>query len=302
MLDKLTPFHVAQGDARDLLKKVPDASVHLFLTDPPYFIDGMGSNWDDSVLRKKQSRAGVIGSLPVGMKFDPKQGLEFQKFMSEISQQAYRVLKPGGFFISFSQARLYHRLACAAEDVGFEMRDMIVWQREGQAKAFSMDHFVKKMKIDDARKAAILKSLAGRKTPQLKPCIEPLILAQKPKEGTFIENWLAHETGLIDTTSTLDSKFPANLMPVPKPSQAERGEDNDHITVKPVKLMRHLVELFSIPGQIVLDPFLGSGSTGVAAVAAGRRFLGFELEAKFARLSRLRIEKASHELNSLPKA
>lgn len=280
-------FH---GNAIELFREIPSHSVHLIVTDPPYFIDGMGDDWDNTTLQEKTRKAGVVGSLPVGMKFDPEQGRNFQKFIAQVATEAFRVLKPGGFFISFSQARLYHRMGVAIEDAGFEIRDMLGWVYEGQAKAFSQEHFVRKNKrLTEAEKLSIIERLAGRKTPQLKPCIEPMTLAQKPREGTFIENWLTHETGLVDTTVSLDGRFPGNLMQVAKPGRAEKGEGNSHLTVKPVALIEHLIRLFSVEGQTVLDPFTGSGSHGVAAIRSGRKFIGFEIEREYARIASTRI-------------
>lgn len=286
---------VRVGHALELLRALPDQSVHLIATDPPYFIDGMGDSWDKGRLDARTKRADVVGGLPVGMKFDPKQARAFAAFMAPIAVEAMRVLKPGGFFIAFSQARLYHRLASAVEDAGFEMRDMLAWRYEGQAKAFGMDHLVSRLDLPEDLARQILENIGGRKTPQLKPQLEPMTLAQKPREGTFVENWLAHETGLVDTTASLDGKFPGNVMEVGKPSKAERGAGNDHPTVKPVALMEHLITLFSAPGQLVLDPFVGSGTTGVAAANTGREFLGFEIEPAYARIARARIAQAIAE-------
>lgn len=284
------------GNAFELIKELPDSSVHAVITDPPYFIDGMGDDWNNANLLEKTEKAGVIGSLPVGMKFDPVQGHNFQKFMHQLSLEIYRVLKPGGFYIAFSQARLYHRLGVAVEDAGFEVRDMLGWVYEGQAKAFSQDHFVRKAKgLTEEEKTSVIQRLGGRKTPQLKPCIEPMVLAQKPKIGTFVENWLDHETGLVDTSVSLDGKFPGNLMPVPKPRRAEKGETNHHLTVKPVRLIEHLIRLFSKEGQLVLDPFSGSGSHGVAAIRAGRSFVGFEVERSYFRIAQSRLQGACDE-------
>lgn len=286
---------VRLGDALAQMRALPDESVHLIATDPPYFIDGMGSDWNRQSLNTRTGRAGVIGSLPVGMKFDPAQARAFQAFMEPIAEQAMRILKPGGFFIAFSQARLYQRLAVAAEDAGFEIRDMLAWNYEGQAKAFSMDHFIRKMNISEAEKKALLDSIGGRKTPQLKPQLEPMVLAQKPRIGTFVQNWAEHGTGLVDTTASLDGKFPGNVMTVPKPTKEEKGPGNEHLTVKPVRLMEHLINLFSAPGHLVLDPFLGSGTTGVAAIKAGRDFLGVEIDPTYAKIASNRISQARRE-------
>ena len=281
---------ICNGDSLELLKDIKSNSIDSCITDPPYFIDGMGNNWDTADLRNKVKKSGVIGSLPVGMKFDVQQGKDLQQFMEKISKEIYRILKPGGFYLSFSQGRLYHRMAIAIEDCGFEIRDMLVWKREGQAKAFSQDHFVRKMNIPEEEKEKILISLNGRKTPQLKGTSEPIVLAQKPKDGTFINNWLKYGVGLIDTTVSLDGKFPATVIEVPKPKGKERAEST-HLTMKPITLMEHLIKIFTKENAIVLDPFLGSGSTGIACYNTGRKFIGIELDKHYYEEAKKRIEK-----------
>jgi site-specific DNA-methyltransferase (adenine-specific) len=278
------------GDALRVLPTLLSNSVHLVITDPPYFIDGMGKDWDSKKLEVKASKAGVIGSLPVGMKFDPVQGRHFQEFMERISSELFRILKPGGFFICFSQPRLYHRMAVAAEDAGFEIRDMMTWLYSGQTKAFSQDHFVRKMKISEREKKRIIAELGGRKTPQLRPRFETMILGQKPKDGTFVDNWLAHKTGLMDASQLWDDKFPSNAIECPKPKAEEKGADNHHLTVKPVRLIEHLISLFSTEGQIVLDPFLGSGTHAIAALRTNRKSIGIEIDKSYFDLSTRRVK------------
>lgn len=270
---------VRHETAQFLFPRIPDASVDLVLTDPPYFIDKMGGDWNKQGLKKSVGRAGVVGSMPVGMKFDPAQGKRLQAELTPVFAQCLRVLKPGGFLVAFSQARLYHRMGIAAEDAGFEIRDMLGWTYEGQAKAFSQDHFVRKMKrLSPKQKEALIASLGGRKTPQLKPMIEPMVFGQKPREGTFVENWQTYGVGLIDTAVDWDGKFPGNLMAARKPNNQERGEGNNHLTVKPQKVLRHLIRLLTTPGAVILDPYTGSGSTQLAALAEGRHAIGCERE------------------------
>lgn len=280
------------SDCLDYLPQIPSESAELVLTDPPYFLDGMDSEWDSESLNAKTSKAGVVGSRPVGMKFDRQQSYRFQEFMSLVATESYRILKPGGFFISFSQARLYHRVAVSAEDAGFELRDMLAWHHNGQAKAFSQDHFVRRMKhLSESEKQDLISNLAGRKTPQLKPQLEPMTLAQKPKDGTFVENWVKHRVGLMDPSESLDGSFPGNLMAVPKPNLYERGGDNVHLTVKPIKLLAHLIRLFTLEGQTVIDPFVGSGSTALAALQSGRNFIAVEKNEDYFDYARKRIER-----------
>lgn len=78
---------------------------------------------------------------------------------------------------------------------------------------------------------------------------------------------------------------------VAKASKREKGDGNSHPTVKPLTLMRHLCRLITPPGGIVLDPFMGSGSTGVAALAEGFEFIGIEREAEYLAIAKKRINK-----------
>jgi site-specific DNA-methyltransferase (adenine-specific) len=87
-----------------------------------------------------------------------------------------------------------------------------------------------------------------------------------------------------------------------KASKSERGEGNNHPTVKPLSLMEYLCRLTSTPnGGIVLDPFMGSASTGVAAIREGRKFIGIEQDAKYFDIARERIERELREQRIQPK-
>jgi site-specific DNA-methyltransferase (adenine-specific) len=277
------------GDCRDAVRELPDNSVQLILTDPPYFLDGLDSGWRKG--KGDTPRAtGTVGALPVGMRFDPKQGPALQAFMRDVAEDWMRVLVPGGFALAFSQPRLSHRMAVGIEDAGFEIRDLLAWRftRRAQFKAFSQDHFIRKMSLDDAGKLDLIRSLEGRKTPQLRPQFEAVILAQKPRQGTFVANWQAWRTGLIDAGCSLDGGAPSTVMTVEKPGAEERGPVGGHLTPKPVELLAHMIRLFSEEGQIVLDPFLGSGSTAVAALRTGRRCIGIDKELAYLEISRRR--------------
>lgn len=282
---------IINSDCFIYIKNIPDNFVDCVITDPPYFIDGMQNNWDVENLNNKVKKSNVIGSMPVGMKFDIQQGKDLQNFISQISTEIFRVLKPGGFYLSFSQARLYHRMAVAIEDNGFEIRDMLIWKRESQAKAFSQNHFVYKYMndISDEEKQYIIQQLNNRKTPQLKGQSEPIVLAQKPKEGTFINNWLKYKVGLIDTNISLDGKFPGTIMEVAKPKGKERAS-HSHLTMKPIALIEHLVKIFTTENSLVLDPFLGSGSTAIACLNSNRRFIGIELNKQYFDETKIRLE------------
>ena len=88
-----------QGDCLEVLKTLPDSSVDSIVTDPPYELGFMGKGWD---------RSGIANNV-------------------EMWSECLRVLKPGGHLLSFGGSRTYHRMACAVEDAGFEIRDQVMW-------------------------------------------------------------------------------------------------------------------------------------------------------------------------------
>ncbi len=92
-----------------------------------------------------------------------------------------------------------------------------------------------------------------------------------------------------DDTGTAARFFPCFYQP--KASKRDRGDGNTHPTVKSIALMRWLCRLVTPAGGLVLDPFSGSGTTGVAALAEGLRFAGCEREAEYVQIARARLDK-----------
>ncbi len=277
------------GNCLDVLEDMESNYVHMVLTDPPYFLDGLDDHWKKGNGGKRST--GTVGGLPVGMKFDSRQGKALQEFMAPVAEQLHRVLFPGGFALVFSSPRLFHRMAIAFEDAGFEIRDQYAWRftRRAQFKAFSMDHFIEKNEqLSEKEKAALIKRMKGRKTPQLKPQFESILCAQKPKQGTFVENWQHWETGLIDATQTLVGKAPSTVMTVEKD---QRNSYNSHLTPKPIQICEHLIRLFSQKHQIILDPFVGSGTTCLAAHRSDRYSIGIDINPEYIQIAKQRIEE-----------
>ena len=141
--DAVTLYH---GDCLDVLRELPDASVDAVVTDPPYGLEFMGKEWDAPW---KSSDAGVHAEArtrraaevtPTGQAHSTSAGpylaagvnryaagLPFQQWCEQWAAECLRVLKPGGHMLAFGGTRTWHRLACAIEDAGFEVRDSIAW-------------------------------------------------------------------------------------------------------------------------------------------------------------------------------
>lgn len=297
--------NLIQDDCLSALASIDDASIDAVITDPPYFLDKLDNKWDNKKVSDKSNQY-VVKSLPAGMKFDPKQGKRFYKWYLNVSKELFRILKPGAFFFSFSSPRIYHRMTCAIEDAGFHIRDQFIWlYTQNQPKAMSLNHFINKLKIADEEKENLKKHLKGWKTPQVKSCHEPISMAQKPVEGTFLQNVIKYDVGLTDMSNRIgDNMFVANVMTsddfdkeitkyflVSKPSKSEKGSFNFHKTVKPVDVCKYLIGLVTRENQTILDPFCGSGTTCVAAKLLNRQYIGIDISKEYITIANERLSE-----------
>ena len=147
---------IHHADVLDALRAMPDNSFHGCLTDPPYGLSFMGHQWDHGV---------------------PS---------AEVWREVLRVLRPGAHLLAFGGTRTFHRLTCAIEDAGFEVRDCLMWL---YGSGFPKSHDVSKALDRDAAAGATeaARQWAGHGT-ALKPAWEPIIVARKPLEGTVAQN------------------------------------------------------------------------------------------------------------------
>ena len=86
-----------------------DNSISVVITDPPYFIDGMNDNWNDTKLRNKIDNISFINSMPAGMKFDINQSKNLKQFLKPIAEEWVRVTKPGALLHTFATMHIFAR-------------------------------------------------------------------------------------------------------------------------------------------------------------------------------------------------
>jgi site-specific DNA-methyltransferase (adenine-specific) len=286
------------GDCLDVLRTLPACSVDSVVTDPPYGLSLMGKAWDYDV---------------------PDEA---------IWRECLRVLKPGGHLLAFAGTRTQHRMAVRIEDAGFEIRDMIAWVYgtgfpkcaktalkpalepitvarkpfRGPVAENVLAHGTGALNIDGCRigtsknvPASVSQTIERTVYGSFKKAGQtPGVGGHDPSLGRWPAN-LIH-----DGSEEVEALFPAvagggesgsaaRFFYCAKASRRDRGEGNSHPTVKPTKLMRYLVRLVTPPGGTVLDPFMGSGSTGRGAVLEGFDFVGIEREPEYLEIARRRI-------------
>ncbi len=151
-----------QGDCIEEMKKMDDNSVDCVICDPPYGLGFMGKGWDtfnpefinNKMKKDKRSHIGIASqrrSNTAGT-YNYKRNNEFQLWCEKWAVEVLRILKPGGFLLSFGGTRTYHRMVCGIEDAGFEIRDMIAWiYGSGFPKSLNIGKAVDKLQGDERK-------------------------------------------------------------------------------------------------------------------------------------------------------
>ena len=288
--------YVAVADGIEAVGGIPDASVHLILSDIPY---GIGADeWD--VLHNNTNSA-FLGTSPAQLKAgnvfkrrgkplngwseaDRQIPVEYQRWCATFANEWLRVLKPGASAFVFAGRRLAHRCVVALEDAGFTFKDSLAWLRR------SAPYRAQRLSIVFQRRGDMESSDSweGWRVGNLRPTFEPILWFVKPYRigSTIADNVLTHAVGAFNEQAFVDyEQTPENVLR----SGFGRREGRRHIAQKPIRLLQALIELTTKRGQVVLDPFCGSGSTLVAAKTTGRHYLGFDVDAKSVKVARERL-------------
>lgn len=290
-------YTIVGGDVVEALQQLESDSVDLIATDPPYNL-GM-DDWD---------------------KWESNQA--FSDWCSTWGKEAYRVLKPGGTIFSFSASRTYHWMAIALEQSGFTTKDMIEWVYWGtmpRGTSLKSCHEPIYVGVKGKHRGFNIEEnripLSNKSRTELEKVILPNLPEGKhpgrgaydgkkesKKYGRAIDDkpYTMNENGRhpfnVVTTTMTEITHPTNIVDIKKP----RGKESikGHQTQKPVALMRWLIELATQPGEIVLDCFGGTGTTGEAALQAGRNVVLIEREDEYISIIEERLEPFTSDILS----
>ena len=236
------------GDCLELMRDIPDKSIDLIVTDPPYMMTD--ANCDNS------------GGLDI----------------AAISSEIRRIIKDGAAWIVFGQVRSITDWVCNNSRY---YKYSIVWAKNRHSGYLDA-------KIRPLRKYELINVFgAGRVT------YNPQMVDGKPyaiKRGGKSE---CYATGSERVSTISDGKrYPTDILYI----GCDTDKDIKHPFKKPAALMEWLVKTYSNPGDTVLDPFMGSGSSGVACVNTGRNYIGMELDAQYFEMAQKRIGEAQCQL------
>jgi DNA modification methylase len=304
--DETERWALVEGDALITLAKLPEACVDAVITDPPYGLGIHGEAWDGADIRRA---AGVEGRSTSEAP---------ERWTQAWATEARRVLKPGGHLLAFGAPRTFHRLVAGSEDAGLDVRDQLLWMfAKGMPKSRRLPQG-QGTALKPAYEPILLarRPFGGRTTDNVEAFGTGALNIEAARVGAA-KYWPANvavshssdcPVGQVDGEST----GPSRLFFCPKATASEREAGceqfpigsvqlytgkhrpprlvrNLHPTIKPLALMRWLVRMAVPEGGVVLDPFAGSGSTGVAAVLEDRRFLGIEREGNYVDIACARL-------------
>lgn len=286
---------ITLGDCRVLLPKLPEESVHLCLSDIPYGI--AYDSWD--VLHHNTNSA-LLGRSPAQVdrsafkrRGKPIQGwnkadrnipAEYGAWCNQWALPLYPVMKKGASLFIFGARRMIHRAIVALEEAGFVLRDVLAWKKK------SAHHRSQRLATVLNRRGenAMALKWQGWRLGNLAPIYEPIAWLFKPYDRTVTDNVLKHEIGAMNVAACrTNGSSPTNLLEL----GFRPDERRLHETQKPLDLVEYLIRLTTIEGQLVLDPFSGSGTTAVACSRMNRRFIGFELDEKNLQIAMRRLEE-----------
>jgi DNA modification methylase len=257
------PF--VHGDARQM-DRVADGSVALVVTSPPYFA---GKQYEEEL-----EREGV-----------PSSYLEYLEMLTDVFAECVRKLEPGGR-IAVNVANLgrkpYRSLSADVirileRDLGLLLRGELIWQ-----------------KAEGASGSCAWGSFRSASNPVLRDITERVVVASK---GRFDRARSAKQRaldGLPHESTLMTEDFMAMTLDVWSlaPESAKRV---GHPAPFPVELPEQLIRLYTFKNDLVLDPFMGSGSALVAAARLGRRYVGYELDQGYVDIARSRVESDGFE-------
>jgi modification methylase len=250
----IRPLHnrILVGDCLQELRKIPAGSVDLVFADPPYNLQLAGD-----LTRPDQSKVDAVddhwdkfGSFA-----------DYDQFSRSWLAECRRALKPNGALWVIGSYHNIFRVGSILQDLGFWILNDVIW-----------------------RKINPMPNFRGRRFTNAH---ETLIWAAKSAASKYTFHYEAMKIFNDDVQMRSDWTLPLC-------TGAERLKNNDgdklHPTQKPESLLHRVLLSSSNPGDVVLDPFLGTGTTGAAAKQLGRVFIGIEREAAYAEAARARIE------------
>jgi len=250
---KILPFNVIlEGDCVTEMARLPDKSVDMIFADPPYNLQLGGD-----LFRPEGSRVDAVDD-----EWDKFESLTaYDNFTRDWLEQARRILKDDGTIWVIGSYHNIYRVGSLLQDAEFWILNDVVWRKTNPMPNFRGTRF------NNAH--------------------ETLIWCAKDEKARYTFNYRAMKALNDDLQMRSDW-----LLPICAGAERVKGEDGSkaHPTQKPEALLYRILLACTKPGDVILDPFFGTGTTGAVARRLGRRWIGIERESAYVKVARERID------------
>ncbi len=306
------------------LEDIRNDEVDALITDPPYGISFQNNYWDKDLPKKEiwTDSLRVLKEGSFGLVFSSIRLMH--RLMVDLEDSGF-VIKDVLFWAYLNGMPKSRDIALEIDkELGFESKIVGKYNYiQGYKKNGAENYYAENEKFKKEPVSDIAKKFKGSGL-GLKPAYEPIIMVQKPiiESKNIANNIIKNGTGSLNYEETRIpyqngesnvghnphplGRVPSNIIRtenfndgydkfflIPKVRQNSE-EYNNHPTKKPTDLMAHLVKLITFEGQTVLDPFSGSGSTGVACIQNKRNYIGYELEKEYYDISIRRLQETEN--------
>ena len=242
------------GDCIEIMKDIPDASVDAVFADSPYNLQ-LG----EKTLYRPEDQTAARAVRDQWDAFESPQ--EYDEFTRQWMRECKRVLKPDGAMWVIGSYHNIFRIGAILQDMGFWILNDIVWVKTNPMPNFRGTRFTN--------------------------AHETLIWATPTKTGKYTFNYETMKK--LNGGKQMRSDWDLNIC---LGEERIKGEDGKslHNTQKPLDLLRRVILSSTKPGDIILDPFVGSGTTAAAAKELGRQFIGIDREEVYINAARKRVD------------
>ena len=272
-LNKYKYFHdddfiLILGDSLELLKNINKDSIDMIFADPPYFLSNDGIT----------CVSGKMVSVNKG-KWDRSNGVEENfKFNLEWLGECRRILKKDGTIWVSGTSHIIYSIGYAMQLLGYKILNDIIWYKRNAPPNLSCRYFTHSTEI----------ILWAAKSDKSKHYFDYKKMKELNKNKQMRNIWDIEDAG------------PENLWEISAPGKKEK-EFGKHPTQKPEELLKRIVLASTKEGDIILDPFNGSGTTGIIASRLNRRYIGIDNEKEYLDLTIKRYKKEKSLLELLKK-
>ena len=272
---KAKNFQLYQGDSLDLLKKIPENSIDMIFADPPYFLSsGTFTCQNGKMVSVKKGDWDLSSGL--------KKNFEFQLGWIK---ECKRILKPSGTIWISGTYHFIYQCGFALQVSGYHILNDVSWFKPNASPNLSCRFFT----------ASHENLVWARKEKKAKHVFN--YNAMKDWKSNYRKNVKCSECGNEFLNEVLHEKGKQmrSVWDINTPPKEEK-KFGKHPTQKPAELLRRVVLASTNEGDIILDPFTGSSTTGLVASYYGRNFIGIDLEKKYLDLSIKRFEDLKNKI------